>query len=296
MKKISAIFLVLMLVLSMPLTCFAAELGSSTNSKSDNAVISANVPDSHIITVKTDGNGTVNFNGKTVTKFSVKRLSQPSVLIMGNSGYTIDTVKVDGTDVTAKVYGGGYTFDKVYKDETLDVTFKKASNGDYDYTLKGTVTRGGKVVSGLDLQLRSDVRTTVTDKNGKYLFTKVKDGHHTITAVENGKVVGFVELNIVRSDTTKSIKISRNANGTYTVLVSKDITIIELDFSIKDNGQMVVNGGKVSKNPTVIKKNPTSPDTGFKRNVMIGFAVTLSVAAVLALFLIVGKRNKEKQA
>ena len=80
MRKIVALLLSAMLLFSMSVTAFA-----------DDATITATVPDSHTITVSTDG-ADVFCSGQSGSRFTVDRLSEPELLIRAFSGKEITRI------------------------------------------------------------------------------------------------------------------------------------------------------------------------------------------------------------
>ncbi|MEG2081590.1 MAG: hypothetical protein RRZ68_08580, partial [Oscillospiraceae bacterium] len=141
MKKVLTLILSVLIISSMATTAFASELDNKT--ETGDAVITAQVPATHEIKTQTDGNGKIYFNGIAVDSVTADRLSTPKVLICPESGFTIDKVMLGDEDITSKVLGGYYTFDAVYKDSTLKATFKKAENGEFGFSVVGSVTKNG---------------------------------------------------------------------------------------------------------------------------------------------------------
>lgn len=183
-KKLTGLLCALALLCGFCLPVFA--------DNNDNTVkITTTVPSTHTITVTQADGAAVFCNGQSGTAFTVKRLSQPQLLVRPDSGRVLTRVLVNGADVTASVQGGYYTLPAVYEDLTLQVETGAAAPvyGDR-YIVQGKVTRNGAPVSGITLELRSTLKTCVTGSDGSFRFDDVETGHHTMTALENGKVVG----------------------------------------------------------------------------------------------------------
>lgn len=237
MKKIITLFLSLLLLCSMSMTAFANE-----------ATIETIVPDSHTITVTADG-ADVFCNGESGNLFTVERLSEPTLLIRAASGKEITKIQLNGENITAKVEGGYYTLEPIYEDKTLTVETKDAPTAQGEtYTLQGTVIRNGQPVKDITMELRSTLKTDVTDKDGKFSFSNVECGKHSLTAIENGKIVGYVEFVLTEgSEVNMSL-----SDGVYTLTVNKNDIGINLTLNLSDDDTMniaSVTGIKTDEKP-----------------------------------------------
>lgn len=225
MKRITILLLSLLLLFSMSITAFAGE-----------TTISTAVPDSHTIVVNADG-AEVLLDGVPGTLFTVERLSCPTLLIRSESGKDITRILLNGEDITNQVKGGYYTMEPIYEDKTLTVMTKAAGTVQgKTYTVQGTVSRNGQPVQNITLELRSTLKTDVTDKDGKFSFDNVECGSHSLTAVENGKTVGYVEFVLTESDNV-NLSVS---NDTYTVAADRDEIGINLMLNLGDGGTMSI--------------------------------------------------------
>ncbi len=123
--------------------------------------------------------------------------------IMPDDGYEIDTVTVDGTEVTEQAADGQYTFADIQENHTISVTFKQTETtgtetGGSGGSTTGTTTSGGSRSSSSDddddssSSLASDDSGIwVQDGNGwRYVY---KDGRYEAgTAVAGGDSAGQV--------------------------------------------------------------------------------------------------------
>ena len=121
-------------------------------------------------------------NGQSGTAFTVKRLSQPQLLVRPDSGRVLTRVLVNGADVTGSVQGGYYTLPAVYEDLTLQVETGTAAPvyGDR-YIVQGKVTRNGAPVSGITLgymefYLTEDITTYLGVSGGAQVIYVDKSG------------------------------------------------------------------------------------------------------------------------
>lgn len=128
MKKIAVFILCFSLLAASAVTAHADEPGAAPGQ----AVLSAEVPSGHIVTMKVIGEGDATLDGKNGSSFEVERQSEPVVSITIREGYELIGVKVllDGEDITDRLNGLELKLPPVRKDEVLEITIetKKAQN------------------------------------------------------------------------------------------------------------------------------------------------------------------------
>lgn len=116
------------------------------------------------------------------------------------------------------------------------------------YAVQGTVKRNGQPVAGITIELHSTPKTDVTDSNGRFSFHDVECGRHSLTAIENGNIVGYVEF-VLTEGSTANLSLS---NGIYIVTANKNEIGINLTLNLADNGTMSmasVTGIQAGENP-----------------------------------------------
>ncbi|MGN0115712.1 MAG: hypothetical protein ACI396_10330 [Acutalibacteraceae bacterium] len=292
MKRITSIAFILCLVLSYSLTTFAQNISGSGE-----AVIAAKVPGSHIITVDAEG-AQVFCNGVSGDCFIVERLSSPRVLIRADSGREVTQVLLDGDDITGEVKGGYYTFEPVYKDMTLTVlTAEIPETQGKTYKVQGTVIRGGKPVNNVTIELRSTLKSDVTDNSGRFDFEEVSCGKHSLTALENGKIVGYIEFELIEGET---VGFKLLDNDTYSVTVDSSKIGVNITLELSEDGVISIekidgiSGGGVtttttqssstaasSVDDTTVADYPKSPQTGDNANPLIWIAALFAAGVIL---------------
>ena len=220
MKKITALLL-----------CFLLLCACSISVLADDVQVSTKVPSSHKLTASADG-AKVFFEGLEGTEFTVERLSEPRILIRAESGKVIKSISLDGKDVTAELDGGYLTLAPIYEDKTLTITTENEPEPTVTtYTVNGRVTLNGQPLANVELELRSTLKTTTTDENGYFAFTEVEMGKHSLTAVNEEKVVGYLSFELtedVKSD------VALLDNGTYTVAIDKTGAGVELNLVLNE--------------------------------------------------------------
>lgn len=297
MKKLAGLLCALALLCGFCLPVFADDTQSAT--------ISATVPAAHTLTVQGEG-VQVFCNGQGGTSFAVERLSQPQLLLRAESGKTITQVLLNGQDITAAVQGGRYTPEPVYQELSLVVITRDAAATAGDtYTLTGRVTRNGTPVQGITLELRSTLKTTVTDADGRFTFADVPCGKHSLTALENGNLAGYLEF-ILFEDANTYFSLN---NGVYNVAVNKSEAGVDLALHLTDTNAMqltAVSGIPVppaAPNTTAAAPAPTAapqpvlqrliPQTG--DNTPLALLILLCAASAVAFILLCVNKRKKKQ-
>ena len=227
MKKLTALLLCFLLLCTCSVTAFAAE----PEAEETNTVISVTVPDSHKITV-TGENAKVFYEGVSGEEFIVERLSEPRLLIRAESGKVIKTVMLNDVDVTAFLHGGYLDLAPVYEDKAITVTTDDEPVAPKEtYTVKGKVTLNGQPLSEVDLELRSTLKTTKTDSSGNFVFTDVEPGKHSLTALVDGKVIGYLSFELKKDNKTDVVLLE---DGTYTVSVAENGAGVELHLVLNE--------------------------------------------------------------
>lgn len=270
MRKIAILILSFLLLWSMGITAFA-----------DDITVTATVPDSHTITVVSDG-AEVFLGGEPGTQFTVERLSQPTMLIRPADGKEITQVLLNNEDITHQVKGGYYTPEPIYEDKTLTVLTQDAAPAQgRTYTVRATIQRGGEPVGGVTVELRGGLKTGVTGSDGEITFTDVAGGKHSLTVVENGRIAGYVEFVLTQGDGT-SLSLSE---GIYAVTVNRDDAGIHLMLNLTENGVPDI------ESVSGIPSEPDVPQTGDNR--LMWPWVLLMVIAFAGLWTTLGYHRKK---
>lgn len=306
MKKIASLLLCLCLVFSLPTVAFAQTVSKSENG--GNAVISASVPNTHKITVSAEG-AYVIFDGTRGESFTVDRLSEPTLIIRAQIGKAVKQVLLNGEDITSQIKGERYTLEPVYEDKTLTVitenkVFTVITEDEAvvpqskTYTVKGIVKRNGKPVENITLELRSTLKTAVTDSKGRFSFADVECGKHSLTAIENGKIIGYIEFELTEGS---EADFSLEDSGLYKVTANQDEIGVDLTLNLNDDNTMQINsvtGVKKSIIPSNDSKNinkdnsKKSPQTGAYNDILLCSTALLSSGIAAFTFVILKKRKE----
>ena len=272
MKKLTALLLCFLTLCTCSVTAFAAE----PEAEETNTVISVTVPDSHKITVTAE-NAKVFYEGVSGEEFIVERLSEPRLLIRAESGKVIKSVMINGEDVTEELHGGYLDLDAVYEDKEITVTAEDETVArDETYTVKGKVTLNGQPLEGVDLELRSTLKTTKTDKNGKFVFTDVEPGEHSLTALSDSKVIGYLSFELKKDN---KADVALLEDGTYTVSIDQNGAGVELHLVLNEEA------GTLAPTEAVTVQKPSTPQARDNTNLSWWWwlLAVLSATCIVAL-------------
>ena len=243
MKKITALLL-----------CFVLLCICSVSVLADDVQVSTKVPSTHTLTASADG-AKVFFEGLEGTTFTIERLSEPRILIRAESGKVIRSILLDGKDVTNELDGGYLTLDPIYEDKALTVTTENEPEPTIEtYTVNGRVTLNGQPLTNVELELRSTLKTTTTDENGYFSFTEVEMGKHSLTAVNEEKVIGYLSFEL--SEDTQS-NVTLLENGTYTVALDKTSAGVELNLVLNEAMGIIAPAGAATIAHPELPQEPT---------------------------------------
>lgn len=232
MKKITALLLCFVLLCTGIQTVFAEEAGADQT----NTVISTRVPDTHKITVIAD-HAEVFYEGVSGEEFTVGRLSEPRLLIRAETGKVIKSVVLNGEDVTEQLRDGYLTLAPVYEDKVITVTTADKPEAPREtYIVKGKVTLNGEPLADVDLELRSVLKTATTDEKGGFIFYQVEQGQHSLTALKDGKVIGYLSFTLQKDKKTEIILLE---DGSYTVTVDQYGVGVDLHLMLSEDGVLV---------------------------------------------------------
>ena len=279
MKRLTALLLCFLLLCTCSVTAFAAE----PEAEETNTVISVTVPDSHKITVTAE-NAKVFYEGVSGDSFTVERLSTPRLLIRAESGKAIKSVTLGGADVTAELHGGYLDLTPVYEDKVIAVTTEDEPAAPKDtYTVKGKVTLNGQPLSEVDLELRSTLKTTKTDKEGNFVFTNVEPGEHSLTALDDGKVIGYLSFELEKDN---KADVSLLEDGTYTVSVDQNGAGVELHLVLNEEA------GTLAPTEAVTVQKPSTPQTGDNTNLSWWWLLAVLSATCIVVLETLSRKKK----
>lgn len=249
MKKAISIIMALAMVLVMAVPSFAS-----------NTTISTVVPDEHTVTVAYNEGGYVLVNGKLCpdgTQFKINRFGEIDLGAVFENGYHLDTIKVNGTDVTNQYVNGNLKIQNINTDILIEFTFEKCSDDVNDKCgktdIEGTVYFGDDELKGATLSFDFGSVTAKTNTDGRYYVEDIADGKHLVQISKDGEVLANTSFVIVRADVDE-VTLSTASDGVQVVIIPMDAEKIYLDFHILDNNK----DGKPDVDPD--DTDPGDPD------------------------------------
>lgn len=109
------------------LSCFAVSVHADGAESTDNhPSIHLSVPDKHTLSINTTGGATIMVNGQSGTSFEMDRLSVPDIKIKAADGMIIESIFINGEDVTSNFSDGNLLLPPVYEDMIIDIVSKQA--------------------------------------------------------------------------------------------------------------------------------------------------------------------------
>ena len=272
MKKITALLLCFLLLCTCALTVFAEK----PEGRDGDVLISVEVPDTHKVTVCAEGAAAF-WQGVRGEEFTVERLSTPRILIRPESGKMIQTVLLNGVDVTALLHGGYLELSPVCEDQTITVITEDEPIPPPDtFTVKGKVTLNGQPLQNVVLELRSSLVATKTDKNGNFAFHGVALGEHSLTALKDGIVVGYLSFDMKKDAQTN---LSLLENGSYIVSVDQTGAGVELHLVLNEELGIIA----PTEIDTIEKTDPNGPPTGDNTRPLFWLILLLISAVCIAV-------------
>ena len=315
MKKACSVIMCLILVLTMQFAVFA-----------ENVNLSTIVPDSHEITITFNEGGYVLHSGRRMTsgdKIIVNRFDGVTLDIIAKPDAHLESVFVNGEDVTAQVVNGQLKLENVVTD--VDINFVFIDCNDPSVTddpcarmsLKGKVYKGEDVMPSAKLEFDFGEFEAKADKKGAYKLDEIKDGRHTVSIYDKDEnLAGEQAFVISVSDTATEASVVTLDDGTRIVTVPKDISELWLDFVVNTDGSVdIIPSGPDGEDPTptptpdptptpepdkdkgdIIKDHPIISKTGalIKENLVATFVLALDGLFIL-FFILWRKKRKDKE-
>ena len=315
MKKACSVIMCLILVLTMQFAVFAENMNLSTI-----------VPDSHEITVTFNEGGYVLHSGRRMTsgdKIIVNRFDGVTLDIIAKPDAHLESVFVNGEDVTAQVVNGQLKLENVVTDVDINFVFIECNDPSVTddpcvrMSLKGKVYKGEDVMPSAKLEFDFGEFEAKADKKGAYKLDEIKDGRHTVSIYDKDEnLAGEQAFVISVSDTATEVSVVTLDDGTRIVTVPKDTSELWLNFVVNADGSVdIIPSGPDGEEPTptptpdptptpepdkgkgdIIKDHPIISKTGafIKENLVATFVLALDGLFIL-FFILWRKKRKDEE-
>lgn len=241
----------------------------------------------HTLNISCGLNGNVVIDKKIYKgKFNYKidDNSDISLIIKPDANYIVKKILLNNVDITNQLEAGFVNIKAITNDKNIDITFEKTEENKTlkKYTLSGSIIMDGQPINNAIVELHSKVLTTITDKNGFFVFNDVPDGNHTLTVIKNNEIIGYTEFKI---NTSNNNKLSKN-NGITNISLSRKIAKINLKLDLDNNGKIIINSFEAMD----INDKIISIDS-FNYNYYIWY---IGVSAIIILIIIIIIKLKKK--
>jgi hypothetical protein len=170
--------------------------------------------------------------GGTITpsgNVGVQGFSNQSFVITPNPGYLIDTVYIDGVDVSAVTPSGWtYTFNNIQADHTISVVFARQQYlVTYTHSVGGSLTvTGGEVVDDHTRRVYyEDVLTFVAQADEGYQFSDIQVNGSSVGAITPYVLDHVLAVTTVHADfelLTYSVQVVKHGQGTVSPMSAID--------------------------------------------------------------------------
>lgn len=281
-RPVKYIAALLFILLALNLTCVPV-LASDTE-------IYTIVPEQYTITVSLEkGGAVIDADGVVHTESFTATVSHDGALsftLRPDSGYVLDSVRLDGQNIA--VSGGLMVIEHIRQDSILTIVWKEFSStpAQKTYTVVGTVTENDQPAAGVTLELRSRLKTFVTGADGKFRFDQVESGNHSLTALRDGKVVGFLSFTL--EENGDGINVKKLPDGTFLLTVDNNVATLELTITINGDSTMDITKAESITEDKAQQNYP--PATG--DNSWIVYWLTAMLAASVLVILLACQKHK----
>ena len=290
MKKALALLLCLLLACGCCLPALAAGDGGQSG-----MTLSTLVPDTHAVQVHYNQGGYVMVNGALCEDgctLTVPRHSQLELSLIAQKGYRVESVLVNGVDVTESVINGAYTIPSVSRDTEATVTFRARSAAEEvsAVDVAGKVYRGEAVLPGAEVNLDFGTVKVVSGQDGSYLLAGLEDGRHYVEILVDGKVVGRTQFVLEAADVNETV-VDTLSDGTQRVQYPKGTEKVYLDFIVNADGSITIRPGEepVTSPITPPDVQPEIPDLG--DSLLLLFLLLMAFGAGMVAF--ASRRRRE---
>ena len=234
-------------------------------------------------------NGALCEDGCTLT---VPRHSQLELSLITQKGYRVESVLVNGVDVTASVVNGSYTIPSVSRDIEIAVTFRARSAGEEvsAVDVAGKVYQEDDLLPGAEVNLDFGTVKAVSGQDGSYLLESLEDGRHYVEILVDGKVVGRTQFVLQAADVNETV-VDTLSDGTQRVQYPKGTVKVYLDFIVNADGSITIRPGEEPASPPVTPPDvqPEIPDLG--DSLLILFLLLMAFGAGMVAF--ASRRRRE---
>ena len=209
------------------------------------------------LSIQSDSGGSISYNGSTITNttrsFTVEQGASSTITITPNTGYRLNRLTVNGTDVTSSVWNNSYTVSNITGNTSIVATFtpltyslsiKATGSGSITYNSTATknTTKTFTVEHGssatLTISPDTGYRLSMLKVNGTDMTASASTGKYT---VEDITVNTTVEATFEQIPTTTySLSIQSGSGGTVSY-EGTSISNTTKSFTINEGSSATIN-------------------------------------------------------
>lgn len=228
MKKVISIVVAIAMMLVMCVPAFGMEL-------------TTDVPYEHSVTITYNEGGQILVEGRACpnnAQFNIDRFGEIDLSVILESGYHLESVTVNGVDVTQYYKDGNVRLSNITEDVRINFTFEKCSDDPNDQcgkvSMEGTVYLGDEKLAGAELSFDFGSAKTSTDRAGRYEIDDISEGRHIVTISKDGKILAHITF-VIEYANVEEVTVKTAVDGTQVVQAPYGTNEIYLDFYIIDS-------------------------------------------------------------
>ena len=208
-------------------------------------IVEYGTPTTYSLTITSTGSGSVSFNDTSIRNntytFTVRRGSSATISFKPDNGYRLNTLLVNGMDVSSQVTGNQYTINNITANTTLTVTFQEdvnaltvdglnytvtsqsnrtvtltSSGSGQVLTVPATITQNGTTwnVTGIDKDaLKGNTELAAIIWNPEAAFTATVSNPNLLLYVKSSDYAPATIQNVVVNGTANNIVLTEAKSG-----------------------------------------------------------------------------------
>lgn len=210
--------------------------------------------DDYFFTIVTNDNGEVSYNNSIIRNqiktFNIAKNASPIIKLSPDDGYRIKSVKVNGTDITSKIYNNSLTVGNISDDTLLEVEFEAIPTTTCILSVK---VIGNGSANYNDTSVRGKTSTFTINKGMSVTITFAPDAGYRIASVK-------VNGTDVTSSVTDNQLILNNVKENLVIDVSfGDLSVGDLFYAKTVEGVLMTFKVTDAVNKTCQVGNGTNP-------------------------------------
>ncbi len=273
------------------------------------------VPSTHEITVVYNDGGYILYKGEIIESgatVTVNRFDEAIFAAVCTQSCHINSVTVNGEDVTDSMLYGRLIFESVNDDAELVFTFDDCpvdDSGNVDVEqdkcshieMSGGVFLNDDPFPGAVLEIDYGEITVTADEDGKYSIDDIKDGYHIVRVLNgDGNPAGNTAFALYITPDAEEISVEILEDGTRLVTVPSGDGSVKLDFIVRTDGGVDIVPSAEEEKPAAsnpITENPVIAKTGefIRENPAVLFGLMIFSLFIFFLILFIRRKDDDEE-